>query len=130
MDCNIEHIFVENFIVGKMKGRFLFELCGKKRDKALSRIAHNAESILETKYIININNQNELLKYVSNEIQTADKVYIIGGIYDGKELPVVEAIQRTFEQSDSSILIFSKNLAFHKTENEGGTANQYLLRKT
>ena len=43
MNRQIEQTFVETFIIDKLRERFLFELCGKKREKALSRLSHNIE---------------------------------------------------------------------------------------
>ena len=61
MNRQIEQTFVETFIIDKLRERFLFELCGKKREKALSRLSHNIEDVIENKYMIKIDTQEELI---------------------------------------------------------------------
>lgn len=127
MNEKIEKTFVETFIIKSLQERLLFELLGKKRNKALTRLSHNIKGIFECKHMKQIIDKKELLDMIDEQGFNSNKVYVIGGQFDGKELPCLEAIQNAFQQSDAMVLIFSSSFAFIKEESEGGYSEKYIL---
>lgn len=121
--------FVDKFIVKDMRERLLHELTCKKRNKALSRFAHNSADILDPKYTFRVNAKEEVLNAVlqSSEAQ-AGKAYVISDIYDGIEMDVQDAIEYAFNESGVSIVIFADGNAFVKSELEQGFADKCLLK--
>lgn len=129
MNASIEQKFVDTFVARDLRNRFKFELLGKKRDKALSRLSHDVDDILDHKYMTTISSQEELLNRLADTFKNLNFVssYTIGGEHDGERLPALDAIKFSFETAVASVVILSQSLAFVKSETERGFSDKYLL---
>ena len=124
----IEIEFVNNFVAKEMKERLIHELFSKKRYKALSRLAHDVENILNLKCMFNVSSQGEVLNLVRQNGNLLENAYIIGGMCDGKQIATHSAIEMAFNDCCALIIVFSSTMAFIKTEFESSSCNKYILK--
>ena len=110
MDFDIETHFVRKCVKKEYQERVLFELKSKKhREKAISRFAHSAETVLNSSFL-----KYSFSNFTNKFIQNADvkNCYVISnGLYDGHNLPIQEAVEFCQESYMTVILISSEFIA-------------------
>ncbi len=132
---SIEELFVRTFVKKRLQERIIFELSSlKNRQKAIDRFSHNAEEVLESKYILAKSEkititeiENELLKYCDKN----KEVYMFSmNEYDGKMVFVKEAVENCMKEFMPVIITCGGDkFAFVKTEVSGGSSMKYFLKK-
>lgn len=132
MNKGIEENFVKKFIDKRYQDRILYELFSlKKRTKALSKFAHNANEILVSQMIkkqggsISIDDLNEVSeKFLCGN----EECYIISDdSFDGTTQVLEDCLSIVLEQPMCTIVICSTNLAIVKEELSQGAPIKYVL---
>jgi hypothetical protein len=133
MDTSIEQQFVKAFIEKNMQDRFLYELFSKnKRKDALSKFAHTAGRYLKASNIYLRTKKSgidDIEKEIKKLTSNTQQCYVITGNLDGEIMPLKQALEKSFDNYNESIIIVNDNLAFIKTEVEGGAPTKYILCK-
>ncbi|MBE6697727.1 MAG: hypothetical protein E7581_04310 [Ruminococcaceae bacterium] len=126
MDKGIEAEFVCSCIRREYRERLLFELQSQKhRPKALSRFAHDCQSILQSGY--RVFGTGELESLITASAQTQG--YLISdGQGDGMTLPVAKAMD-TLHQAYLATILITPHFTVIKPEAEGGKQVFYLFEK-
>ena len=117
MDLNIETNFVRKCIKKEYQERLLFELSSKKhREKALSRLAHASQSILQNNCSpISV---SDLRRHISHDLVDGKKCYVISGNQnDGEMLEMRHAIEY-FEESSMLVIVIAPSFVVVKEELE------------
>lgn len=126
---DIEKLFAEHFIKKEYRPRILYELSSlKKRGKALSRFAHDAENILKKECIYQKKSSFTIQELIC-EFGFYEKVYILSEDGDDAHyLNFEEALSRMMNDYLAKIFIFSGDSAFIKTEAEDGSSMKFILK--
>ncbi|MDR1940270.1 MAG: hypothetical protein LBQ40_05715 [Clostridiales bacterium] len=135
MDRLIEEKFVRTFIEKPAQDRLLFELFSKnKRIDAAHRFAHNADNIINPKYIAERSPRltyAEIKTSISKYFDINNNCYIITeNQYDGTFEPFDKALQIAMDNMSPSIVICGENAAFIKTETSIGSPVKFIIRRT
>lgn len=132
MDIDVENKFIDNFVRRPFKKRLMFELSGKKRDEGIRRFCHNANVILDLRYVYKVSKDiyhaelNNLLTELDYKFNN-DCYYFDS--YCGEYLKTEEAIERNMSNMSASIILFGDKIAFVKSETDYGAPTKYLLIK-
>ena len=133
MDITIEQKFIKKFVEKNMQDRFLHELSSKdKRRNALSKFAHTAKRYLNTQIIylqgkkLGIDEIEKEMKKLANDTKHC---YVIAGVYDGQIMSLRDALEKSYDDYNESIIIVNESTAFIKTETESGGSIKYILHK-
>ena len=135
MDNAIEQNFVKTFIDKKYQDRFIFELSSpKKRIDAIHRFAHNAEAIINPKYVLSKSNtltEQEIEKEIAKIFNIKKECYMISDSedFDGTFQPFSIGLKGCMDGYMPSIIICGENVALIKTEAETGSPTKYILYK-
>ena len=131
-----EEIFVKTFILRKRKERSLFELGSrKKRPKFLNKLSHGYMDTLDGRFMESIPVPNSDPSDIFNLLRkhgAPDLCYAISSNddLDGKEVPLIEALQIAVGYGLPSILLcIPDKLAYFEAEQEIGPPPRYLLKK-
>lgn len=127
MNILMEQGFVEKFVNKQFKERINFELRSKKkRNNAIDRFSHDADLIIEKKYLVAKStkfDEKEIRKYLLNI-----PIYVLSYKYsNGFYMSNEDAIDYLFEESSVVLLIF-ENICIIKSENEYNQAEYYILQ--
>ncbi len=127
MNTNIETYFIKNYIKKEYQDRLLFELGSKKhREKAISRFAHDSQSVLINDFIRTT--FSELKQKAINKKCTLEKIYVVScDQNDGANMAFLEAIDYCEKAYMPTILIHD-NFVVVKEECEGGPSNIFFLQ--
>lgn len=130
----IEKIIVKAFFNKKIQERFLFELGSKKkRDDAISRLAHNFEEILKVNLMKEIDTPNsdyEDIERLLRKYGAADSCYIIAWdeTIDGKTLPLSATLQSAVGNGQPVIVsCIHGKLAYFEAEQVAGPPSRFIL---
>ena len=132
MDNNIENKFIENFICRYFRRRLMFELSGKKRDEGMRRFCHNANEILDLRYVYKAGKDiyyAELKTYLKALYYKFNNDCYYFDYYCGEYLETEDAIERNMSNMSASIILFGDKIAFIKSETDYGAPMKYLLIK-
>lgn len=125
MDFSIEVFFVNNCIKTEYRERLLFELQSKKhREKAISRFAHSAETILKNGFVkTRFSDLKNCFK--ANDLEMC---YVIsGGLYDGDKLLFKDAIG-FLNASYLPVILISSKIIMIKEEFENKQPALFLYQ--
>ena len=127
MNSKIEKIFVENFIVKEYKTRILYELNSeKKREKAISRLSHDAVNILQPKKILLKSHQlsyDDIKKYLSGN----EMCYVLGGNTDKSVIIFKKNFNEYINNPLSLVIICDNGLVIVKEELTIGSPIKYVM---
>lgn len=132
MNNDIEKIFVTKFVVKNYQERILFELNSvKKRERALSRFAHDAKTFLQLQKIVVQSSQlsfEDIKKYIPQALSGKEYCYIIGGDNYDKKIDIFNNVfGKAMEYPMSLIIMCGTNIAIVKEELDTGCPIKYLL---
>ena len=127
MDATIERNFVNLCIKKENQERLIFELQSKKhREKALSRLSHSPESILNEHFVKTT--ALDLKFFVQEFNNNTTSCYIItSDLYDGLSCTLTTALE-CFEKTQMVMILFNNYFAAVKEEVEGGTPNIWFTK--
>lgn len=127
--------FIKNFIQKDKVDRCLLELTNsKKRNKFVDRLNHKWDTVLNMKYLAqidkskdNANDIQKLLNFKDNDI-----CYVISNYsnYDDKLLPFKEVFNEVYSRGLGTILINkTADTLFLDTEQERGPADRFIGKR-
>ena len=118
MDVNVESGFVRDCIKKEYRERLQFELQSKKhRQKALSRFAHDCQSILQNTY--QTRKASELTELWATVPENTPCYLISDGAGDGTTLPLSQA-KVLLQNACMPLLLISSRYTVIKPDTEGG----------
>ena len=124
---NIEKIFVENFIDKEYRERIIYELSSnKKREKALSRLSHDAINILYRERII-IQSCQLLYDDIKNYMRGSEKCYLLGGNIDQSIMRLKDCFNECMNNPLSVVIICDNGLVIVKEELTIGPPTKYVM---
>ena len=127
--------FVDNFVLKDKRERCYAELTNpKKRNKFTDRLNHKWDTILNMKYLVQIDKTKDntldiqkLLNFKDNDICYAISNY---GDYDGKLLPFKEVFNEVYSRGFGTILINkTADTLFLDTEQERGGTDRFIGKR-
>ncbi|MCU5103256.1 hypothetical protein OCA20_24565 [Bacillus cereus] len=136
MDKEYEQLIVKSFFQKKIQDRMIFELSSsKKRIKALGRLAHNYDSILNPIYFENIPLNMVHVEGISKLLKkygAGDSCYVISLIseVDGTFTELECAIEKVIWHGLPCLVsCIPDKLLYFQSEQGSGPPERYILRK-
>lgn len=130
IDDVIEEDFVKTYIVPGRRERLLFELRGKRREKALDRFCHGTGELLIRDTIVT--SGQDIRQQLQDRIDMVkEKGCYILSVYDdldGTYLDKDRVLDTILGRGMPTIAVF-KDFAIIETEQEQGPAVKYLLQR-
>lgn len=130
MDLNYEQEFVQKFVKKACRERLLFELSTKKRQAGLSKFCHNADQILDERYVAqtatNLNKESLERNFA---LFSADVYMLTERDGLGRVVTLGEAVEH-MQSETMPVIIYRNNFAIVKTETEGAQATYYLMKRS
>ncbi|WP_242311933.1 hypothetical protein [Bacillus cereus group sp. BfR-BA-01331] len=136
MDKEYEKLIVRNFFQKKVQDRIIFELASsKKRMKALGRLAHDYDNILNSMYFEAIPKDIVYAEGISTQLKNYganDSCYVMSLIseIDGKFMKLESAIEEVIWRGLPCLISCIPNkLLYFQAEQVSGPPERYILRK-
>jgi hypothetical protein len=136
MNREQEIAFVQAFVRQERRERTQFELLSeKKRGRFLSRLCHDYDGVLDTRYLEQIPYPNSNCKAILELLKQKGASAICyavsaNGEIDGKTLQLSNALEKAVGFGLPTILICTPGkLAYFEAEQTAGPPPRYLLRK-
>ncbi|WP_255445069.1 hypothetical protein [Bacillus sp. TE8-1] len=136
MDKEYEELIVRSFFQKKIQDRIIFELTSpKKRVKALGRLAHNHDTILNSMYFESIPKNMVYAEGISTQLKkygAKDFCYVMPLIseIDGSFMELKCAIEKVIWCGLPCLIsCISNKLLYFQAERGSGPPERYILRK-
>lgn len=124
--------FVENFVLRDKKKSSYLELTNpKKRNKFIDRLNHKWNTVLNMKYLVQIDKSEDTANDIQKLLNVKDNdiCYVISnyGDYDDKFLPFKEVFKEVYSRGFGTILINkTADTIFLDTEQVLGAADRFI----
>lgn len=124
--------FVDTFILKERRERCIQELTNpKKRNKFVDKLNHKWDSVLDMKYLIQLDNENDNPSIIQQQLKFKDTdiCYVISnyGEFDDKYFPFKDVFKELYSRGNGSIIINkTTDILFLETEQERGTAKRFI----
>lgn len=133
MDINKEKTFCSLFIDKRMRDRIFYELQSPvKRRNALGRFCHNAEKIIRTDRIVNVNacpNAKELADGLIHMAGINTGYFISLSEQDGNEALLEQGIAEAIRIGMGFAVLVGDSIALIREEQMFGAPKVYVLKK-
>ena len=136
MNREQEIAFIQSFVRREARDRTQFELLSKKkRGRFLSKLCHDYDSVLDTRYLKQITQPNsdfETILELLEQEGASDTCYAISANdeIDGETLQLSDALEKAVGFGLPTILIcIPGKLAYFEAEQMAGPPPRYLLKK-
>lgn len=138
MDKTYEEKMVKSLFNKRIQERVIYELSSpKKRINALNRLCHDYKSIINERYLIEIqkpnSNSDKILRLLKRH-GAGDLCYVISlnKDIDGKQLPLIYALEKAVGFGLPSLISCMNNsnwLVYFESEQEFGPPQRFIIKK-
>ncbi len=134
INVEIETFFVNTYIQKQYRERLLFELkdtsskTHKRSCNAFKKFSHLTVDYVIPRLVAISNNkmtEQDVLSFVKNMIDDRTCYYM--NAWNGEELSIDKAIEKSFNDLGSSIIVYKDRFAIIKEESEIGAPQKYIL---
>lgn len=123
--------FIESFVLKEKRERCYLELTNsKKRNKFMDRLNHKWDTVLNMKYLVQIDTSEDTANDIQKLLNFKDNDICYYGNYDGKFLPFKEVFNEVYSRGFGTILINkTADTIFLDTEQVHGAVNRFIGKR-